>query len=221
MRHRPALIRCIPFGIYIGLLALDPLLEPLLPEAWDPRWLYGLRVALVALALALFWRSYEELVGPTSVRVREWFLGVVLGTIVFLLWVSLDVVPLALPPGDGFDPRTAGELDLAISAVRLAGAALVVPVMEELFWRSFILRWLQRPNFLAVLPGELGLKALFISSVLFATEHRLWFAGLLAGLAYGWIYKRSGNLWVPVLAHAITNGLLGVYVLLTGNWQFW
>ena len=58
-------------------------------------------------------------------------------------------------------------------------------------------------------------------SVLFATEHRLWFAGLLAGLAYGWLYKRSGNLWVPIVAHALTNALLAAYVLATGSWSFW
>jgi CAAX prenyl protease-like protein len=55
----------------------------------------------------------------------------------------------------------------------------------------------------------------------FALEHHLWFAGLLAGVAYGWLYIRAGNLWVPVVAHTITNGLLGVWVLHTGHWEFW
>ena len=103
----------------------------------------------------------------------------------------------------------------------LAGAALVVPIMEELFWRSFIMRWLQRATFLSVDPSSVGWKALLISSALFASEHRLWFAGLLAGLAYGWLYKRSGNLWVPTVSHAVTNALLGIYVLATGMWMYW
>ena len=108
-----------------------------------------------------------------------------------------------------------------LACVRLAGAALVVPVMEELFWRSFVMRWIHQPDFLKVAPAESGLKALAISSVLFALEHHLWFAGLLAGLAYGWLYMRSGNLWVPTLSHAVTNGVLGIWVLHTGSWQFW
>ncbi len=106
-------------------------------------------------------------------------------------------------------------------AVRMAGAALIVPVMEELFWRSFILRWLENASFLTVPPGTVGVRALAISSVLFATEHSLWLAGFLAGLAYGWIYRKSGSLWSPILAHAATNLALGIYVLSTGAWDFW
>ena len=168
MTQRPGLVRCFPFGLYIGMMVLDPLLQPLLPAGLDGRWVYGLRVAVVTAALALFWRQYRE----------------------------LDEGPA---PG------------------WLAGATLVVPVMEEIFWRSFLLRWLQHPRFQSVDPTGVGLKALVISSVLFGTEHNLWFAGILAGLAYGWLYKRSGNLWVPVLAHAVTNASLGAYVLITGS----
>jgi CAAX prenyl protease-like protein len=112
-------------------------------------------------------------------------------------------------------------MDWPLAVMRLAGAALLVPVMEELFWRSFVMRWIHKPDFLKVVPAEVGIKALAISSVLFALEHHLWFAGLLAGLAYGWLYRRSGNLWVPTLSHAVTNAALGIWVLYTGNWQFW
>jgi len=104
---------------------------------------------------------------------------------------------------------------------RLAGAALAVPVMEELFWRSFAMRWFQDHDFLKVAPARVGLKALGISAVLFALEHHLWFAGLLAGLAYGWLYIRTGNLWVPILSHAVTNGVLGAWILYTQSWEFW
>jgi CAAX prenyl protease-like protein len=52
-------------------------------------------------------------------------------------------------------------------------------------------------------------------------EHSLWAAGILAGLAYGWLYMKTNNLWVPILAHAVTNGMLGLWVLHTGQWTFW
>ena len=221
MSKRPGFIRSLPFGLYIGVMVLDPLLRPLLPGQFDERWLYGVRVALVLGALTVLWRSYTELTDPTSAKASDWVWGVGAGVAVFVLWVVLDVEPFAFPAEGGFDPRSGGSVDLRFAAMRLAGATLVVPVMEELFWRSFILRWLQRPAFLSVNPRTVGLRALIFSSVLFATEHRLWLAGLLAGLAYGWLYKRSGNLWVPILAHALTNGLLGAYVLATGSWSFW
>jgi CAAX prenyl protease-like protein len=105
--------------------------------------------------------------------------------------------------------------------VRLTGAALLVPVMEELFWRSFVMRWIHDHDFLAVSLARVGYKALALSAVVFGLEHHLWFAGLLAGLAYGWLYIRAGNLWVPILSHGVTNGLLGAWVVYTQSWEFW
>ena len=93
--------------------------------------------------------------------------------------------------------------------------------MEELFWRSFLLRWIDRREFLTADPRRASWLAFAISSALFAVEHSLWFAGLLAGLAYGWLYMRSRNLWIPIVSHATTNGILGIWILATGNWRFW
>jgi uncharacterized protein len=70
-------------------------------------------------------------------------------------------------------------------------------------------------------PARIGLRAILISSVLFGFEHSLWLAGIVAGLAYAWLYRASGSLWPPIIAHAVTNLVLGLWVLNTGNWQFW
>ena len=51
--------------------------------------------------------------------------------------------------------------------------------------------------------------------------HTLWLAAIVAGLAYAWLYRRTGSLWIAVIAHAVTNGALGVWVVTTGNWAFW
>ena len=75
--------------------------------------------------------------------------------------------------------------------VRAAGATLLVPLMEELFWRSFLLRWLQERNFLALRPARIGWRAATVSIVLFGVEHNLWLAGMVAGLAYTFLYMRS------------------------------
>jgi CAAX prenyl protease-like protein len=110
---------------------------------------------------------------------------------------------------------------VTLVALRLFGLVLVVPVMEELFWRSFLMRWIARRDFLALAPARAGAVAFLLSSALFALEHSLWFAGLLAGLAYGWVYMRTGNVRVPIASHAITNGLLGAWILATQNWHHW
>jgi uncharacterized protein len=105
--------------------------------------------------------------------------------------------------------------------VRLAGAALLVPLLEELFWRSFLMRWVQQPVFESLAPARVGLRAVVITTFLFMLAHTLWLAAILAGLAYAWLYIRTGRLWTAVIAHAVTNGALGAWVVMTGNWQFW
>ena len=216
-----ALPRVIPFGLFLTFIALDDLLEDFAMRLGvDPRWRYALRVVVVAGALAFYWGRYVELQRPAP-RARDWLLAACLGAVVFLLWINLDGGPFTFGTSVGFDPRSDGSVDWALAISRIAGAVLVVPPAEELFWRSFVMRWIANPRFLDVLPARVGLKAVVLSSVVFAVEHYLWFAGLLAGLAYAWLYMRTGNLWVAVAAHAVTNGLLAFWVLYTGRWDFW
>lgn len=219
--HSPWLPRALPFAVYMLFLALGDR-----PAAWfglaDPRWLYGLRVATVAALLLAFARHYRELRLPPAPAAREWLLAVAVGLGVFVAWINLAGGWLVLSdePG-GFDPRAAGgQLDPALVAVRIAGAALVVPVMEELFWRSFILRWIDNPRFLDADPRAMSLRAVLWSSVIFGLEHNEWFAGILAGAAYAWLYRR-GHLGLAVAGHAVTNLVLGVWVVTTGSWRFW
>lgn len=219
-----AAARIVPFALYIAFLALAPLVQKVFP-GWDLRWLYAVQIGAVIVALAVFARtqsSYVELFAPTAIRVRDWLLSVGIGIAVFVAWIHLDLPWVALGEAKGFNPTSAdGSLDWALIAVRIFGAAAVVPLMEELFWRSFILRWIDRSDFLWLAPAAASLRALLLSSLLFGLEHNLWFAGILAGLAYGWLYVRSGSLWPPIAAHAVTNLLLGLWVVQTGNWHFW
>jgi CAAX prenyl protease-like protein len=146
----------------------------------------------------------------------------VAGLAVFVLWINMDVPLLSFGSSAGFDARGGdGSINWSLAAIRIFGAAAVVPVMEELFWRSLIMRWLKNADFRSVVPAAVGLRALLFSSLAFGIEHGLWFAGLLAGLAYGGLYRWSGGLRIPILAHAVTNLLLGIWVVNTGNWQFW
>lgn len=217
----PLFVRTLPFGLYIALLVLEGLLPDWLP-GFDVRWLYPVKAGLVALALVLLWRHYTELRtwGLSSVHL---LLSVGVGVAVLVFWVNLDASWMLLDePGEGYDPTDeAGRIDWLLVAFRIAGAMLVVPVMEELFWRSFILRWVQQHDFMNLNPARIGLKTLLITSALFAVEHLQWLAGLIAGLAYGWLYIRTRTLWAPIIAHAVTNGALGAYVVATGRWSFW
>ena len=218
--------RVLPFGAYIAFLAVEPhagtVFGALGFSGLDPRWIYLVKVGCVGGLLAYFWRDYRELARPGNARASDWILAAAAGLAVFFAWIRLDASWMVIgDSGAGFDPRTEGQIDWSLATARIAGAALVVPLMEELFWRSFVMRWIDRSDFLSVAPGAVSMRALSIASAIFAVEHREWFAGLVAGLVYAWLYVRSANLWLPVLAHAVTNAVLGVYVLATGKWGYW
>lgn len=225
MSSRPGLIRALPFALFILLLPARDWLVEWTDGSIDARLVYPVKTVLVAGLLLYFSRGYGELRELPGTRRWLWLWAPLVGLGVFVLWINLDRgwLNLASPGGFVYDPRDAetGRLIWWMVAFRLAGSALVVPVMEELFWRSFIMRWIDRHDFLALTPALVSLKAMLVSSLLFGFEHALWFAGILAGLAYAWLYRASGSLWPPIIAHAVTNGVLGVWVLTTGNWQFW
>jgi CAAX prenyl protease-like protein len=222
--RRAAFVRVAPFVAFMAALAL----RGWAPEdgSWgvDPRWLYALQVVPPALLLAWWWREYGELSRQTAPSAREWLLALAVGLAVFGLWIHLDAAWMTISAGSAgpFDPRdAAGQIDWALVALRLAGAALLVPVMEELFWRSFLMRWIQQPQFEALSPAAIGLRAVVLSTFCFMLAHTLWLAAIVAGLAYAWLYIATGRLWVAVIAHAVTNAVLGAWVLATENWQFW
>jgi len=219
----PILPRVIPFCLFIALLAVDQWLQALAPALGvDPRWTYAVRAGLTGCVLAWFWRRYTELGSVRQIRGADWLLAIAVGIVVFILWINLDFKPLTMEGGRGYDPSGQnGSIAWGLAVTRLLGAVAVVPAMEELFWRSFLLRWIANRDFLKVAPAEAGSKALTVSAIFFGFEHNLWFAGILAGFAYGWLYMRTGNLWAPIIAHAVTNAMLGAWVLKTGNWEFW
>ena len=217
----PALARVLPFAIYIAFLIVEQT-APAIGIGFDVRLLYPFKVACVTIALAILWSRYGELTTARGVAVSDWLLAAGVGVLIFVLWIILDRSWLVIGKPSGWDPVDPGRgINWLLVTARLSGAALVVPIMEELFWRSFVMRWVRDHDFLSVAPKQVGTVALLVSSALFAIEHHEWLAGLLAGLAYAWIYMRTGNLWTAVASHALTNLLLGGWVLYTRQWQFW
>jgi len=213
--------RVVPFLLFIAALALRTLLSG--RSGFDARWLYALQLAGAILALGFYRREYSELRSGTP-RLWPAASAVVLGSLVFLAWVAplpeWMRLPTESPPYVPFD-SAAGTMRWDLVLLRGAGAVLVVPLMEELFWRSFLLRWIDRRDFLSVAPATATLFSLLASSGVFALEHDLWAPAFLAGLVYAGIYRFTGNLWNAVLAHATTNLLLAVWVVQTQSWSYW
>ena len=221
---RAAWLRIAPFAVFILILALRGVAPQ--DDSWgmDSRWLYAVQVVLVSGMLMMYWREFGELFRQNWPGLRETLLALIVGLLVFYVWTLLDAPWMRLDGATtaAFRPvGPQGEVLWPLVAVRMAGAALLVPVMEELFWRSFLMRWIERAQFETVDPRRVGLKAIVLSTFVFTLAHTLWLAAIVAGLAYAWLYRHTGKLWVPIIAHAVTNGALGVWVVLTGNWAYW
>lgn len=220
MLDRSAWPRVLPFAAYLAFLAGADVLGRLGASPAQLRWLYPLKIAVVLALLLAFRRHYDELRQARLDR-RAAGLAIVAGIVVLLLWINLNAGWMAVGSSAGFDPVRDGKIDWPLVMIRVAGAALVVPVMEELFWRSYLMRWMVSPKFQQVEPARLGWKPFVVTVVLFGFEHDLWFAGVIAGAVYSLLYMRSGSLWSPVLAHGVTNGLLGAWIISTGHWSYW
>ena len=220
---RAAAVRVLPFVAFMALLGLRGAAPADGSWGFDPRWIYAVTVLVVGGLLLAFRHDYGELSRQTLPEVRQALMAAAVGLVVFVLWIHLDAPWMTL--GDAtasFVPlRLDGSLDGPLVAVRWIGATLMVPVMEELFWRSFLMRWIQRPGFLGVDPMRVGPRAIVLSTFLFVLAHPLWLAATIAGLAYAALYVATGRLWNAVIAHAVTNGALGVWVVVTRSWAFW
>ena len=220
-----ALPRILPYALYVGFVLVGAALGTLAASqpgaAFDSRWLYPLQAGVAAAAVAYFWRRYDELRGRApAVPVIVASLAVGLG--VFAAWVSIDAGWATFGEAAVSAPRRPdGTLDWALAAPRLFGAVLVVPVVEELFWRSFVMRWLDRTDFPRQDPRHVGWRAFALTALVYGFAHSFWVAGIVAGLAYGWLYARTANLWAPVIAHATANAAVGAWMVHKDAWQFW
>jgi CAAX prenyl protease-like protein len=186
---------------------------------------YPLRLAMVSLLLLLVSRRHIEL------RPQFAASSIAMGAAVFLVWIGPDVLfgyrhfwlfdnSLTGSPVSSIDPAL--RRNVLFVLVRFSGAALVVPVLEELFWRGWMMRWLVKPQFLGIPFGTYARSAFWTTAVLFAAEHGpYWEVGLAAGVLYNWWAVRTRSLADCILAHGVTNALLSAYVLFTGHWEYW
>ena len=188
-------------------------------------WVHPAQTVICGALLFRWWRFYEW---RPPARV---FFTVFLGVLALALWVSpLAYLVESFHPKSarvpGFDPAFFGAdgwpygLNLGIRFVRLV---VIVPLVEEIFWRGFLLRWLIDSDFLKIPIGTFQWKSFGIVSLFFMLEHTPpdWPAALLTGALFNIVAVRTRSLSSCVLAHAATNLLLGIYILATGRTGFW
>lgn len=208
-----------PFGIFVLLMELGPHLGV------GAEVHYPIRVAAASVALFLWSR------GIITLRASQPAASVAVGLVVFVIWIAPDVLWPGYRSHWLFQNPVTGTLASSVPLAhrtsvwylvwRSVGLVLLVPVIEELFWRGWLMRYLISRRFEDVPLGAWSATAFWITAVLFASEHGpFWDVGLAAGVIYNWWMIRTRNLADCIAAHAVTNACLAVYVFFYSRWEY-
>jgi CAAX prenyl protease-like protein len=215
LEQSPMLARVLPFAVFLALT---------FAQGWfgsaGRYWMYLVKTLVGAGLVWLVWPYVAEM------RWKLSWEAVAVGVGVFAVWVGLnDFYPKLGQGGRVWNPHDrfgAGSgLALLFVWVRILGSTFVVPPLEEAFYRSFLYRYVITNEFLSVPLGTLRWMPFLVTSAVFGFAHFEWLAGILCGLAYQGLVCRKGRLGDAMTAHAITNFLLGLWVVYRGAWQFW
>jgi len=188
-------------------------------------YLYPVRILAAGGLLLYYRREYIELIPGELKNLQGVLLALLVGAGVFVAWISLgeSLTDAAARLDAGFVPSFFhdGGVRFVMTAARVFGAAVVVPVMEELFWRSFLPRYLLGGSMRDAPVGRFTPFTFIATSVLFGLEHDMILAGILAGAAYNALAMATRSVALCILAHALTNLALAGYVLATGSYWYW
>lgn len=220
--------RVIPFSIYILFIALQSLISYLAPylnfftllNEYANYVFYPVKIILIVFTIIYFWQKYNEL--TFKIRFHDLLFSISAGVVVFYLWIHMDWPFAMLGKPEPFNPYIfQNSIVILLIVIRLFGASVVVPIMEELFWRSFVIRYIINTRFQAVPVGTFTWLSFLVTVLLFGAEHTLLLAGVMAGVLYNLVLYRTKSIACCIISHGVTNFLLGIYVIKTGSWHFW
>jgi uncharacterized protein len=209
----PEYARIVPFATFVALTFVQGKLGP--PSAY---WIYLVKTLVGA------WLLWEARSFVTEMRWAFSWDAVVVGVGIAALWIGLDdLYPRLSEPGSSWNPvKDHGAMGWIWNGVRLIGSSIVVPPLEEIFYRSFLYRYFVRIEFLTMPLGQFHRLSFIVTSVIFGLMHPdRWLPGVICGLAYQGLCVRKNRLGDAMTAHGITNALLGVWVMWKRDWSFW
>lgn len=209
--------------VFLTLLAVGSGLKQIGGSLWfssSEYWLYPAQTIICGWLLFFLRREYE------FGEFRRPFFVVGVGIIVFAIWVSPQVILGFAARTEGFNPNifaNQSPLYWPTIAFRFLRLVIVVPLVEEIFWRGFLLRYLIDEKFYAVPFGKFSSFSFWAVSAAFMLAHSMpdWIAAFITGMAYNAVAYRTKSLTSCVIVHAVTNLLLGLWIMRTHQWGFW
>jgi CAAX prenyl protease-like protein len=212
----------LPMAAFLGFLVLASLLPGVGKNFWlvSPQyWIYPLQAFICGGLVIWFWREYQF---RPPARI---ILTLAIGLLVFAGWIAPQQFFGFAPRTNGFNPEVFAAQSACWTTVilRFVRLVLVVPFVEEIFWRGFLLRYLIDEKFHRVPVGTFSWLSFAVVTLGFgfshAPEDRI--AALITGALYNGVAYRTKSLASCVLAHAATNLLLGLWIMKTRQWGFW
>jgi len=192
-----------PFAAYIFvpigsvLLKIDPTLAQLL------------KIILVGGLIFYYRKNYK-----LKFMLDGW--GTISGLAIFVIWVGFEGLypfifgaPQAPPTNDSY------------VILRLIGSVLIAPVIEEFFTRFFLNRIIQSNHWEKVPLNKFTLTSFTITVLFFGLSHNRWLPGIISGIILNLVLMKTKKIESCVLAHAVANLALGIYVITTQNWILW
>jgi CAAX prenyl protease-like protein len=225
---KPATARVVPFLVFLALTFCQGKFG-----AASAYWFY------LAKTLVGAWLVWEMRPVVSEMRWAFSWEAVVVGVGIFAVWVGISgewttqnslwvKLGISHPPTKPVLPWNPNEqfgsgsaLTWLFVIVRILGSTFIVPPLEEVFYRSFLYRYIARQDFLSVPLNQRLPLPFFATAAVFGFSHNEWLAGILCGAAFQWLVLRKNRLGDAMTAHAITNFLLGVWIVWKHAWHFW
>jgi CAAX prenyl protease-like protein len=224
----PVAARVAPFIIFVLLTAAQGKFG-----AQSAYWFYLVKTIIGA------WLIFEMRPFVPEMRWAISWEAIVAGVAVFILWIGLN--PFYPTQSElfaklGFTKSFSNQLSVwnpnvqlgnnsfaawFFISIHILGMTLVVPPLEEVFYRSFLYRYIANQKFLSVPLNKFLPLPFFLTAIFFALEHQQWLAGFLCGLIFQWLVLKKNRLGDAITAHAITNFLLGIWIVGKHAWNFW
>ena len=246
MMNRAAARHVAPFVLWLGILLIAKAMHLSESSATEEIGslnlisdgsLYALRTVVCTIIFILLrpWKFYKPL------ETKHVLPALGIGIAIFVLWVGFEtetfrklapaaadfyqkwcVMPFGqMPEPITYTPYAPAVCGWSLTLSRLIGSAFVIAVIEEFFWRGYLIRSARTPDFLDIDIGEFHPISFLIVAGVFGMEHAEWAVGVVTGLVYGYFYIRTRDIWAVSIAHITTNLVLGIYVIATGSWQYW
>ncbi len=241
-KHLPLIAFLTPLILFFAVPALFTYEQTIISESGESKTvimaseytaMIAARVVLMAIAIGLFWQFYLR---AFPLRFDHW--GVITGLVGGALWIALCHLQLeatlikliGLPPEllgtrDGINPYEIypeSDQRWLFLGFRFALLVITVPIAEELFLRGFFMRMIDAVDWTALPLGEIGTSGLVAGTLYGMATHPSEFIAAAAWFSLiTLLMVKTGKFWNCVVAHAVTNLTLGIYIMTTGTWSLW